>query len=336
EMTDTPIQILYVDDEPALLEIGRLFLEKSGDITVRIAESPHEGVRLLEDHAVDAIVSDYQMPHCDGIAFLKYVRSKGDTTPFIIFTGKGREDVVIEALNNGADFYLQKGGNPKAQFAELLNKIRYAVGKRRSEEALAASEKQFNLLFKHMNAGFALHEILLDTSGKPIDYRFLAINTAFEKLTGLSADTLIGRTVREVMPGTEEYWISTYGEVALTGASRQFEDYSAALGKWYDVLAYSPAYGQFAVSIQDVTERRTAEEKLRRSHDELHAANEQLAAAEEELRQQLDDLTEAQHALDETNEYLENLITYANAPIIVWDRSCRITRFNDAFGRLTG
>jgi PAS domain S-box-containing protein len=336
EMTDTPIQILYVDDEPALLEIGRLFLERSGDITVRTAESPHEGVKFLEDHAVDAIVSDYQMPHCDGIAFLKYLRSKNDMTPFIIFTGKGREDVVIEALNEGADFYLQKGGNPKAQFAELSNKIRYAVGKRRSEEALAASERQFNLLFEHMNAGFALHEILLDASGRPIDYRFLAINPAFEKLTGLSAERLIGRTVREVMPGTEEYWISTYGEVALTGASRQFENYSAALGKWYDVLVYSPAYGQFAVSIQDVTERRTAEAELRKSHDELHAANEQLAAAEEELRQQLDDLTEAQHALDETNEYLENLITHANAPIIVWDRSCRITRFNDAFGRLTG
>jgi len=79
----------------------------------------------------DAIVSDYQMPEMDGIEFLKTVRGSGSDMPFIIFTGKGREDVVIEAINNGADFYLQKGGNPKAQFAELSHKIKHAVRERR-------------------------------------------------------------------------------------------------------------------------------------------------------------------------------------------------------------
>ena len=74
------------------------------------------------------------MPEMDGIEFLKIVRGRGDKTPFIIFTGKWREEVVIEALNSGADFYLQKGGEPKSQFAELSNKIQHAVSTGRLTE----------------------------------------------------------------------------------------------------------------------------------------------------------------------------------------------------------
>ncbi len=80
-------------------------------------------IRIFGQDRLAAAVSDDQMPAMDGIEFLKAVRGWGDKTPFIIFTGKGREDVVIEALNTGADFYLQKGGEPKSQFPELAHKI---------------------------------------------------------------------------------------------------------------------------------------------------------------------------------------------------------------------
>jgi DNA-binding response OmpR family regulator len=82
---------------------------------------------MLQLHPYDVIVADYLMPEMDGIEFLKGLRASGCTIPFIIFTGKGREDVAIEALNSGADFYLQKGGNPRSQFAELGNMIRQAA-----------------------------------------------------------------------------------------------------------------------------------------------------------------------------------------------------------------
>jgi CheY-like chemotaxis protein len=111
------IRVLYVDDESALLDLCQIFLERSGDFTVTTATSAPEAIRILELKRFDAIVSDYQMPEMNGIEFLKVVRARGDKTPFIIFTGKGREEVVIEALNSGADFYLQKGGEPKSQFA---------------------------------------------------------------------------------------------------------------------------------------------------------------------------------------------------------------------------
>ncbi|HEX3002344.1 MAG TPA: response regulator, partial [Methanoregula sp.] len=121
------LSLLYVDDEPGLLEIGKLFLETSGGFTVTTAVSGNEGLDELAVHPFDAIVSDYQMPEMNGIQFLKAVRKSYGSIPFILFTGRGREEVVIEAINNGADFYLQKGGDPKAQFAELAHKIRQAV-----------------------------------------------------------------------------------------------------------------------------------------------------------------------------------------------------------------
>jgi PAS domain S-box-containing protein len=91
------------------------------------------------------------MPEMNGIAFLKALRASGNTTPFIIFTGRGREEVVIEAINSGADFYLQKGGDPKSQFAELAHKIRHAISQKRADVALKKSEQDYRYLIEHAN-----------------------------------------------------------------------------------------------------------------------------------------------------------------------------------------
>lgn len=136
------IEILYVDDEVNLLDIGKLFLERSDDIHVETALSVSAAQKNMERHRYDAIVSDYQMPEMNGIDFLKTLRSKNNKIPFILFTGRGREEVVIEALNSGADFYLQKGGNPDAQFLELEHKVREAVRRNRAEESLRENERR--------------------------------------------------------------------------------------------------------------------------------------------------------------------------------------------------
>ncbi len=141
--------------------------------------------------------------------------------------------------------------------------------RKRAEVALRESERRYRQLFENMTAAFALHEMLYDAEGKPVDYRFLEVNPAFERLTGLPAGRVVGRMVREVMPDTEQYWIDVYGRVASTGQSTTYENYAQALGRYYDVFAFCPEPHQFAVIFSDVTERKRAEAALRQSEQDF-------------------------------------------------------------------
>ncbi|MCK9631207.1 MAG: PAS domain S-box protein [Methanoregula sp.] len=161
------ITVLYVDDEPELLEVTRVFLEQAGEFEVRISTSAREMLDSGTVPSCDAIVSDYQMPEMDGIAFLKEVRERFADLPFILFTGRGREEVAIEALNYGADFYIQKGGEPRAQFAELSNKIRYAVSRKRAEKELRRKNDELNASYEQIAANEeALRQQLDELTGK--------------------------------------------------------------------------------------------------------------------------------------------------------------------------
>lgn len=137
------IRMLLVDDEFSIREASKVFLEKQGDIRVETAESAEEALRILGERKFDAIVSDYEMPDMDGISFLKTVRGRGDRTPFLIFSGKGREHVILDAINNGADFFIEKGVDIVAQYADLRHKLLLAVRDRRTEAALKESEARY-------------------------------------------------------------------------------------------------------------------------------------------------------------------------------------------------
>jgi PAS domain S-box-containing protein len=265
------IRVLYVDDESTLLELCKMFLERSGNFAVTITTSAPEAIRILGQERYDAIVSDYQMPDMDGIELLKRLKATGDKTPFIIFTGKGREEVAIEALNAGADFYLQKGGEPKSQFADLSHKIKKAVEGRQTADAFKGSEERYRNLFHRILNGFAVHEILCDDAGKPYDYRFLDINPAFEKMTGLTRESVIGKTVLEVLPKTEPTWIERYGKVALTGEPDYFVEHSGEFDKFFEVTVYQNAPRQFTTIFSDMTERKRAEEALRESEEKYRS-----------------------------------------------------------------
>ena len=138
--------VLLIDDEPDLLEIGKHFLELEEGISVETAFSADNALEKIKLRDYDALVSDYQMPRKDGIQLLKEIRGMKNSIPFILFTGKGREEVAIEAFEIGADFYLQKGGSPKAQFAELGHKIRWAVDLRRADMEVVALRQLYSVL----------------------------------------------------------------------------------------------------------------------------------------------------------------------------------------------
>ena len=190
------LRVLYVDDEPGLLEISKLFLEKLGAFSVDTLSSAREALTRLNSERYDVIISDYLMPEMDGIMFLMELKASGDTTPFIIFTGRGREEVAIKALNEGADFYIQKGGDPESQYVELAHKIRSAVSRQRTEKQAMDTEKRLHDITNFLpDATFAI-----DNEGNVI-----AWNRAIEEMTGVPARDMLGK-------GNYEYSIPFYGE----------------------------------------------------------------------------------------------------------------------------
>lgn len=158
------------------------------------------------------------------------------------------------------------------------------------EHALRESEERYRGLFTQMNEGFALHEIICDPSGNPVDYRFLDVNPAFEHFTGLSRENVVGRTVMEIMPDIEPYWIQTYGEVALSGKARQIQNFSKSLGKYYNVMAFCPRPGQFAALFIDITEQMRMQEQAREAAAHIELQRRLIEQREQERLQIAQDL----------------------------------------------
>jgi PAS domain S-box-containing protein len=130
-------------------------------------------------------------------------------------------------------------------------------------------EERYRMLFNQMLDGFALCEMIFDRDGKPIDFRYLAANPAFERMTGLAPEAVVGKRVFEVLPTTEQSWIDSYGQVVLTGEPRRFENFHAGLGRHFAVSVFRPARGQFACTLRDITARKKAEAELQEANREF-------------------------------------------------------------------
>ena len=192
---EQPIHILFVDDEPSLLELSKLYLERNFHMEVTTAESASAALEKIRKSTFDAVVSDYQMPVIDGLEFLKIIRETHPFLPFILFTGKGREEVVIEAINNGATFYIQKGGETNVQYVELSHKIRRAVDHYRSETTLRETNAVLNAILAVSPNGIAL-----------IRERTLQwVNDSLSSMLGYSHTDLIGMHLRRLYENEETY-----------------------------------------------------------------------------------------------------------------------------------
>ena len=160
-----------------------------------------------------------------------------------------------------------------ADLSHALDAIDHERVRGLAEQALRESEARYRNLFTTMNEGFALHELIFDAEGKPCDYRFLEVNSAFESATGLTAADVIGRTVLEFFPEMESLWIERYGKVVLDGESAQFEAWFGPLGRCFQVSAFPTEPGRFAVVFLDITERERAREELKAAKEAAEAAS---------------------------------------------------------------
>ncbi|MFA6362976.1 PAS domain S-box protein [Methanoregula sp.] len=336
------IHLLYVDDEPALLELTKMFLERSGDFSVDTEASAQEVISILKNRHYDAIISDYQMPGMNGIEFLQQVRKDGNAIPFIIFTGKGREEIVIEAINNGVDSYIQKGGNPRAQFAELAEKIRQIVRRTRAERALKESEARYRAIFQTASD---ITQIL-DRNGRII------YDSTSSRILGYPPGSLIGKDpLDDLHPEDKDRIRSDLAQVYANknaGIPSEFRVRKAD-GEylWVEAIATNligvEGIDGIVVTTRPIAERKAAEEELKKKHEELHAAFEQLTATEEELRQNYNELAISEHRLAETEHkvraseaFLNCVITDVREGITAFDADLRYILWNPFMEELTG
>jgi PAS domain S-box-containing protein len=254
------IKALYVDDEEGLLEIAKHYLEANGEIELSITTFPETALQMVLLGRFDVIISDYQMPKMNGLDLLKALRAKGIGTPFIIFTGRGREEVVIEALNNGADFYLQKGGELNAQFTELRHKMMMVVERSRHKSEI----QQFSDIVMRLQSGLFIFKF--DGGRELYDLRLQSMNPSALRLIEMGAKA-IGKSIPEIMPRiTEEQWIAL-AESILSG--RPFHipnlEYADIKGssRYYDINASPIGEEGLALIVQEITAYEVAAKEIR-------------------------------------------------------------------------
>ena len=187
------VRVLHVDDEPSLADVVATYLERENDrITVETAHDADEGLETLREGAVDCIVSDYNMPGMDGVEFLRAVREEYPDIPFLLFTGRGSEEVASDAISAGATDYLQKGSGTE-QYGLLANRILNAVGQYRSKLELGETREEYAAVFENARDGL----LLVDVEDEGFRYR--RANPEAVDLIGRDSSEIVGHAPAEAL-----------------------------------------------------------------------------------------------------------------------------------------
>jgi PAS domain S-box-containing protein len=257
------IHVLHVDDEVGLQKCTKQILELQESFQVDSASSVKEALERMKEKEFDVIVSDYQMPIKDGLEFLKELRDNGNSIPFILFTGRGREEVAIKALNLGADRYLSKIGKPETVYGELAHTISLVAEKQRSELMLEESEKRFKLYVESSPVAV----FVANPEGK---YEY--VNEAASRLLGFSKEELLEMSILQVAfkqdnPIDQDRFV----EVKKTGRSLSEIALKTKDGLPVYVILNSVKLpdGNLMGFCENITERKDVEQKLQLSEAHL-------------------------------------------------------------------
>ena len=262
--------MLHVDDEAGFAELVATFLERSDPrIDVTTATSAARGLSLLDEAAFDCIVSDHDMPGRDGIEFLEAVREDHPDLPFILFTGKGSEEIASLAISAGVDDYLQKGGGTE-QYTVLANRVVNYVDRARER----SQRQRLHAAIESTRDGIAL----LDADGE-----YVYVNDAYGSLYGIDPDEVVGRRWTEVFPDTEAPFLDEVVRPTLESEG-YWEGESTvrrADGSTFvaERAATVTASGEVVWSVRDVSDRKRRERALSETNRQLEAVLDTVEAA---------------------------------------------------------
>ncbi len=261
----TEIRVLHVDDEPGFLALTKRYLEDRGRFRVDTVTTAAEGLARVRDGDYDVVVADYQMPVMTGLQFLRTLRENSNPIPFIIFTGRGREEVAIEALNSGANHYLQKGGDFESMFGTLAHALREVMEKKRVEAALCASEELYRTMIEHTGTGICIIEE---------DTTISFVNREYERITGYSKEDVEGtRWMEYVFEDDQELMLERHRlrriDERTVPSVYEFRlvTKSGAIKHSLITVKLIPGTRKSLASLIDITDRKEAEEALRASEE---------------------------------------------------------------------
>ena len=324
------ISVLYVEDDTSLLEIGKFLLEKDGSIEVDTCSSVDDALKKISGKCYDVIISDYAMPVMNGIQFLKSLRSGGETIPFFFFAGKGRKSVIIEALNLGADFYLEKAGNAKVQFEELLLEIHRVVERKSPGTKLDQPDLIPASVLESVEEGV----LVVDPHGKIMAFNqnFLSLLTIPGDLVGIGNDLpILLKHVKDQLEDPKDFSQKTENITRDPGISCQGTihrkegqefTWSSHVQKRGDTI-----FGRIW-TFRDISEQN-------RTGLQLATVKEQLKAAEEELHHHREELEEKEEILQK-NEEIMDIFSRATLDGILTSSDGTIIEANKQFAEMLG
>jgi diguanylate cyclase (GGDEF)-like protein/PAS domain S-box-containing protein len=211
------------------------------------------------NHVIGKSDADIMDPSC--LAALEAIKRR------VIDTGESARQVVA-TLAPGApieyyDLYVEPRYGVDGKILGVICAATDITELKKSEAVIKVSEKKFRTLFEEMVSGFALHKMVYDENGKPVDYITIEVNREFERLLNVTKESVIGKKAYEAVPGLDRKWLDIFGKVAITGESSIYEEYSANLGKWFSGTVFSPQKDLVAATFIDITDHKLAEQEMR-------------------------------------------------------------------------
>lgn len=268
---DEHVRVLHVDDEPDFAELAATFLERADErFDVETATNASEGLERLSEAPVDCVVSDHDMPGKNGIEFLEAVRERYPELPFVLYTGKGSEEVASEAISAGVTEYLQKEGGT-SQYTVLANRVRNAVEKYHAQTELADRERRLNLFFEQSPLGVVEWDE---------QFNVVRLNEAAERILGYSEATVVGESWELIVPESDREAVDDVVSELLhdAGGYRSVNENVRADGErivceWHNRVVTDDSGNVVAIfsQFQDVTEETERKAELRRSERRYEA-----------------------------------------------------------------